>query len=89
MQLSFFVAHILTSTWGNQFSYLSWYLTDPIYRGQGVGFRLYKEELAKLGDFPMFLDASPGKDKLYARTGFHTFRSTHRFYGKANCCVAR
>ncbi len=75
------VAGISVVNHNPQQAFLGLYLCRPDWRGQGVGFALWKHALSHAGVRSIGLDGVAAQQENYARSGFHRLGATQRFEG--------
>lgn len=80
------VASISVVNHNSRFAFLGLYIVRPAFRGQGLGFGLWRHALRHAGTRTIGLDGVPEQQANYAASGFVHAGSTTRFTGK---CVGK
>ncbi len=75
------VASLSIVRFGDRTAFLGLYICRPEYRGQGVGFALWQEGMARLAPQTTGLDGVPAQQANYARSGFVMAHGNRRFSG--------
>lgn len=75
------VASISVVNHSKTFAFLGLYLCRPDFRGQGIGFALWKHALDHAGTRTVGLDGVAAQQANYARSGFIRAGATRRFEG--------
>lgn len=75
------VASISVVNYDAGFAFLGFYIVQPEYRGQGLGYRLWQEGIAHAGDRVVGLDGVPAEQENYKRSGFDLAYRNVRYGG--------
>lgn len=66
---------------GDQTAFLGLYICRPEYRGEGIGFALWQDGIARLAPRTTGLDGVPAQQANYARAGFAMAHGNRRYSG--------
>ena len=76
------VAAISVVNHADDMAFLGLYLCRPAFRGQGIGYALFRHALDHAGPRTVGLDGVPAQEANYARSGFHRTGKTRRLKGR-------
>jgi Acetyltransferase (GNAT) domain/Acetyltransferase (GNAT) family len=79
------VACISVVKYEPDFAFLGFYIVKPEQRGQGHGFRLWQDGMARLGDRVVGLDGVVAQQENYKKSGFVLAHNNIRFGGVPGC----
>ena len=71
------------------FAFLGFYIVKPEQRGQGHGFQLWREGMARVGNRVVGLDGVIAQQENYKKSGFVLAHRNIRFGGRPNCEAPR
>jgi ribosomal protein S18 acetylase RimI-like enzyme len=76
------VASISVVAYDSAFAFLGLYIVAPEFRGRGLGFKLWRAGVARLGDRRIGLDGVVAQQENYARSGFRLAWRNQRYEGR-------
>jgi ribosomal protein S18 acetylase RimI-like enzyme len=76
------VASISVVAYDPAFAFLGLYILAPAFRGQGLGFALWRSAMARLGTRVVGLDGVVAQQENYARSGFRLAWRNERYEGR-------
>lgn len=70
--------------YGNQYAFLGLYITEPAFRGRGIGFQLWRHVIESADGRTIGLDGVVAQQENYRKSGFSWAHANIRYGGTAN-----
>ena len=78
------ISSISVVRFGDHYAFLGFYIVKPEFRGQGYGYRLWQNAMARMDGRDVGLDGVVAQVGNYEKSGFESAYLNSRFSGPAN-----